>query len=547
MLLAVAVAGSATPVLQAQTSPAGEADFTIFLRGQRIGAEHVSVTLGPDGWTITASGSTGAPLNFSFDSFVAKYGADWQTQSLDVSGQLRGQPMSLKTTFANNEATSVVVQAGQQGTLTHKVSTTTVALPNNFYSAYEALALQLSTRAAGDTLPVYVAPQTELAVRIDRITPRRIETPGTRHELRQYDLVFPNPSGPLNVEVWIDTRGRLARLAIPVASVAVIRDDLSTVMARLDSYSHARDEELFIPANGFNIAATITPPAGPVDKAPVVILLAGSGAQDRDETVFGIPILGQVAGRLSDAGYFVVRYDKRGVGQSGGRVESASLEAYMEDARAVLQWVRRRRDIDRNRVAVIGHSEGGAVALLLAGRNRGDVDAIGLLAAPGDTGRNVTLAQQRHALNRANESEDSRREKIALQNRLMDAVMTGTGWETVPPELRRQAETLWFKSWLSYDPSDAMRRTNQPVFIIQGALDAQIPPSHADALEMMGQARSGAATRTVRKVVIPGVNHLLVPATTGEVDEYGSLPDKNVSATITDPLIAWLNEVLAKK
>lgn len=542
----MAVAGSAVPVLQAQTSADGEADFTIFLRGQRIGAEHVTVTRGSDGWTVSASGSTGAPLNFSFDTFVAKYGAGWQTQSLDVSGQLRGQPMSLKTTFANNVATSVVVQAGQQGTLTHTVSPTTVILPNNFYSAYEALALQLATRAAGDTVPVYVAPQAELTVRIDRVTPRRIETPGTRHELRQFDLVFPNPSGPLNVEVWVDARGRLARLAIPVASVTVIRDDLSTVMARLDSYSHPRDQELFIPANGFNLAATITPPAGPIDKAPVVILLAGSGAQDRDETVFGIPILGQVAGRLSDAGYFVVRYDKRGVGQSGGRVESASLEAYMDDARAVVQWVRRRRDVDRDRVAVVGHSEGGAVALMLAGRNRGDIDAIGLLAAPGDTGRSVTLAQQRHALNRANESDDSRQEKIALQNRLMDAVMTGEGWDTVPPELRRQADTLWFKSWLSFDPADAMRRTNQPLFIIQGALDSQIPPSHADGLETLGQARRGDASRSVRKVVVPGVNHLLVPATTGEVDEYGSLPDKNVSAAITDPLIAWLNEVLKK-
>ena len=460
---------------------------------------------------------------------------------------MRGQPMSLKTTFADNEATSAIVQTGQQGTLSHKVSTATVALPNNFYSAYEALALRLQNTAVGGTIPVYVAPQAELAVRVERITPRRIETPTTRHELRQFDLVFPNPGGPLNVEVWIDARGRLARLTIPVASLSVVRDDLSTVLARLDSYSHPRDEELFIPANGFNLAATITPPTGLVEKAPVVILLSGSGPQDRDETVFGIPILGQVAGRLSDAGFFVVRYDKRGVGQSGGRIESTSLDAYAEDARAVLNWVRQRRGIDKDRVALVGHSEGGAVAMLLAGRARGDIRAIGLLAAPGDTGRGITLAQQQHALNRANESEDSKREKVALQNRLMDAVMTGKGWETVPPELRRQADTLWFRSWLSYNPADTMRRTNQPIFIIQGTLDTQIPPAQADALEKMGQARKGEASRTVRKVLVPGVNHLLVPAATGEVDEYGSLPDKNVSPAITDPLIAWLQEVLKKK
>ena len=546
-LLVVISAGLTTSSMHAQNAATGEADFTVFIRGQRIGAEHSSVTLGPDGWTITASGTSDAPLNLSFDTFIAKYATDWQPQSLEINGQMRGQPMSLKTTFANNEATSAIVQTGQQGTLSHKVSTATVALPNNFYSAYEALALRLQNTAVGGTIPVYVAPQAELAVRVERITPRRIETPTTRHELRQFDLVFPNPGGPLNVEVWIDARGRLARLTIPVASLSVVRDDLSTVLARLDSYSHPRDEELFIPANGFNLAATITPPTGLVEKAPVVILLSGSGPQDRDETVFGIPILGQVAGRLSDAGFFVVRYDKRGVGQSGGRIESTSLDAYAEDARAVLNWVRQRRGIDKDRVALVGHSEGGAVAMLLAGRARGDIRAIGLLAAPGDTGRGITLAQQQHALNRANESEDSKREKVALQNRLMDAVMTGKGWETVPPELRRQADTLWFRSWLSYNPADTMRRTNQPIFIIQGTLDTQIPPAQADALEKMGQARKGEASRTVRKVLVPGVNHLLVPAATGEVDEYGSLPDKNVSPAITDPLIAWLQEVLKKK
>ncbi|MDA1306067.1 MAG: alpha/beta fold hydrolase, partial [Acidobacteria bacterium] len=464
--LCLILAATATPHVAAQAGQTGEAEFTIFLRGQRIGTERVSVELGTGGWTISASGNSGAPLNFTFDTFIAKYGTGWQAQSLEINGQLRNQPMSLKTTVANNEAVSQAVQAGQQVTLTHTVSTNAILLPNNYYSAYEALALRLQTSVVGDVIPVYVAPQAELGVRVERITPRRIETPTTRYELRQFDLVFPNPAGPLNVEVWVDARGRMARMAIPVASLTVIREDLTSVMARLDAFSHPRDQNVFIAGNGFNLAATFTPPAGPIAKAPVVILQAGSGAQDRDATVFGIPIIGQIAGRLSDAGYFVVRYDKRGVGQSGGRVESASLQAYAEDARAVLQWVRRRNDVDRDRVAIVGHSEGGAVALLAAGRDRGDIDAIGLLAAPGDTGRAISLAQQRHALDRSPESDASKQEKIELQAKLMDAVMTGQGWDVVPPELRKQADTLWFKSWLSFDPAEAMRRTNQPVLIL---------------------------------------------------------------------------------
>jgi fermentation-respiration switch protein FrsA (DUF1100 family) len=126
-------------------------------------------------------------------------------------------------------------------------------------------------------------------------------------------------------------------------------------------------------------------------------------------------------------------------------------------------------------------------------------------------------------------------------------VTTGKGWEAVPPELRRQSETAWFKSWLLFDPAEAMRRTNQPVFIIQGSLDTQVPPGQADRLEAMANARKIRNVPPARKVVVRGINHLLVPAGTGEVDEYPSLPVKVVATAVTDPLIAWLKEVLAAK
>ncbi len=529
-----------------QEDQTGGAVFTVFLRGQRIGSEEVTVTRPSGGWVVTATGRTGPPLEFSFDKFVARYGADWQTQSLEVSGQMRGQGLLLNTGFSGGTATSDVVQAGKQARLTHRVSADTIALPNNFYGAYEVLALRLHTAQAGSGFPIYVAPQAEVQATVMKITPRRMETSTSKYELRQFDVSFQNPGGALQVEVWVDARGRLARLAIPVASLAVVRDDLSGVMSRLDSFSHPRDEAAFIPANGFSLAASITKPEGVV-KPPVVILVSGSGPQDRDETVVGIPILGQVAGRLSDAGFFVVRYDKRGVGQSGGRIESTSIEAYAEDLRGVVNWVRRRKDVDTNRVAVVGHSEGGSVALLAGSQMRGQIRALGLVAAPGQTGREITAMQQRRALDKLQEPESAKQEKIALQNRIMDAVISGTGWESVPPELRRQSDTAWFRSWLLFDPALVVRRTNQPILLLQGSLDTQVPPDQADKLEALANARRAGPAAATRKVVVPGVNHLLVPARTGEVEEYASLPVKTVSAEITDALISWLKEVLPVK
>jgi hypothetical protein len=546
--ISVAIAAfTITGALQAvQADQTGSAAFTVFLRGQRIGSEQVTVTRSPAGWLISATGQTGVPLNISFDKFLARYGAEWQAQSLEISGQMRGQGLVLNTEFTAGTATSDVVQSGQQARVTHSVSANTVALPNNFYSAYEALALRLHTAQVGATIPIYVAPQAEVMASVTKVTPRSMETSAARFELRQFDVTFQNPNGSLQVEVWVDARGRLARMAIPVASLAVVRDDLTGVMARLDSYSHPRDENVFIPANGFSLAGTITRPEN-TPRPPVVILLSGSGPQDRDETVFGIPVLGQVAGRLSDAGFFVVRYDKRGVGQSGGRIESTSIEAYADDARGVVQWIRKRKDVDRDRIALVGHSEGGSVALLVGSQMRGDVRAVGLIAAPGQAGREVTLMQQRQALDKLKEPEAAKQAKVDLQVKIMNAVMTGTGWETVPPELRRQSDTAWFKSWLKFDPAEPMRRANQPILIVQGSLDTQIPPEQADRLEALANSRKIKTVPPTRKVVVPGINHLLVPARTGEVEEYPSLPVKVVAAGITDPLIAWLKEVLAPK
>ena len=280
-------------------------------------------------------------------------------------------------------------------------------------------------------------------------------------------------------------------------------------------------------------------------RAPAVILVGGPGRQDRDETLYSVPMFGQIAGRLAEAGYFVVRYDKRGVGQSGGRPEHAGISEYAEDLVAIVTWLRRRPDVDAERVAVVAHGEGAVVALTAAGRER-RIRSLVLLEAPGKSGRDLTLEQQQALLVRLKEPETERQAKVATQMKVMDAVMSGKGWDALPPELRRQADTPWFKSWLLFDPAVAFTRVNQPVLIIHGALDTQIPPSHADRLEEMSRARKRVAPEATRKIIVPKINHLLVPAVTGEVEEYESLAVLTVAPEVTTPVIEWLKATLVK-
>jgi len=205
-----------------------------------------------------------------------------------------------------------------------------------------------------------------------------------------------------------------------------------------------------------------------------------------------------------------------------------------------------RKDVDRRRIAVVGHSEGGALALLAASKEK-RIAALGLLATIGMTGADLNMYQVTHALERSNRPQAERQNTIELQRQIQQAVLTGKGWETisVPPAVRRQAETPWFQSFLAYDPAKVMQEVDQPLLIVQGALDTQVPPENADKLEALARSRKKAGP--VEVVKVPGINHLLVPATTGEVDEYGKLGDVSVSPQVTTAVATWLNKTLTGK
>src|SRR4029077_5599580 len=149
---------------------------------------------------------------------------------------------------------------------------------------------------------------------------------------------------------------------------------------------------------------------------PAVVLVGGSGATDRDEVVYGIPILGQISEALADAGFIVVRYDKRGIGQSGGRAESASLADYADDVRAAIKLLADRKDVDPKRIAVVGHSEGGLVALMAGAKDK-KIAAVGLIATPGMPGADVVLAQQKRLLDRTALTPEEKQAKVDEQKK----------------------------------------------------------------------------------------------------------------------------------
>jgi pimeloyl-ACP methyl ester carboxylesterase len=525
------------------------ASFRVFLRGSAIGGEDVTVRQTPEGVTITASGRLSAPLDLVMRQCVVRYDSQWRPVELAVDAMARGAALTIKTTFAGGRAESEVTQAGAPTRKTDVVSTDAVVLPNVCFSAYEALALRMSGIADGAAIRAYVAPQAEIAVtRVSR-SDQKVETARRVIDVRSYALRFQNPGMPLDATLWTDESGRLLKLEIATQSLIVVREDLASVATRALVVSREGDLSVRIPGNGFNLAGTLSQPSGippPESRGrfPAVLLVGGSGPTDRDETVAGLPIFGLLASPLADAGYYVLRYDKRGVGQSGGRGETATIQDYAEDVRAAIRFLRDRKDVDAKRIVLFGHSEGGLVALLAASRDD-DIAGVVLAGVPSGSGAELVLEQQAYMLGRMNLPEAERASRIELQKRIQAAVLGEGTWDDIPEPLKRQAETPWFESFLRFSPAPLMSRVKQPLLILQGSLDRQVPPHHGEKLAEMAKARKRGGD-AVTYFVLDGVNHLLVPATTGEVDEYGSLAGRGLDPRVAQNTIEWMGTLPRK-
>ena len=448
---AVAVASMAAlaPAADAQQADT-TVTFRIFLRGSPIGSEDVSVQRSAQGWTISGTGHLGAPLDLTTRRLEVRYDANWKPQELTIDANTKGATFAIHTTFANGQAESEINQTGVVKRKTDAVSADTVVLPNLFFGTYEALALRLASIPVGSTFHAYVAPQAEIVVKQTARSSQRIETAKRVVDVKTYALTFQNPGAPLDATLWTDETGRLVRFEVPAQSLLVARDDFASVSARALVMSRAGDQPVTIAANGFNLAGTLSQPSGPATKGryPAILMIGGSGPTDRDETVAGIPIFAQIAGDLADGGYYVLRYDKRGVGKSGGRAEGVSIDDYIEDATAALRFLRERKDVDDKHLVVFGHSEGAWVALAVAARD-GDVAALVMAAGPSGNWRRTRAraaaipARKDHAQRRGEagphrspEAHPGSRRRQGPLGRRAGAVET-SGGHAVVPELPR--------------------------------------------------------------------------------------------------------------
>lgn len=287
-----------------------------------------------------------------------------------------------------------------------------------------------------------------------------------------------------------------------------------------------RAEEVRVRTPGGHVlAGTLTLPAGAAGGVPAVVLVTGSGPQDRDAASAAVPgyrPFRQVADTLSRRGIAVLRLDDRGVGGSGGVGPDVTTADFADDVRAAVAYLRARGEVDPARVGLVGHSEGGVVAPMVAAGDPG-IRAVALLAAPSRPGREISMAQNRTLV-------ESIPELTAAQR---DSVLAG-----VPAKLDSlAADNAWLRFWLAHDPAPVARRLRSPVLVLQGATDRQVPASQA--AELAAAVRAG-GNRDVTARIFPDVNHLLVRDPDGDFNRYAALPSKEVAPEVLGTLADWL-------
>jgi uncharacterized protein len=318
---------------------------------------------------------------------------------------------------------------------------------------------------------------------------------------------------------------------------------------------------------GLKFTGTLTTPRaqGP---HPAVVLLTGSGAQDRDEAIMGHRPFLVLADYLTRQGIAVLRFDDRGVGGSEGSVTSATTRDFAGDALAALAFLKSRPEIDPKRIGLLGHSEGALVGPLAAVESP-DVAFLVLLAAPGLTGEQIIYLQSEALIRAMGGEEEAIAANRELQQRMFTIVkeepddakardrlqaLQKEMLQRMTPEQRKaaglseespigeQAEMLltpWFRFFLTYDPVPTLAKVKVPVLVIIGNNDLQVPP--AENLPPIEQALRKGGNTDFRVMRPERLNHLLQTSETGLPLEYARIAE-TIAPSALQSIAGWIRE-----
>lgn len=292
------------------------------------------------------------------------------------------------------------------------------------------------------------------------------------------------------------------------------------------------------------LKGTLVIPENASRQTPVLLMVTGSGLQNRDEEIFEHKPFAVIADAFARAGIATLRYDDRGFGESTGDIVNCTTEDLKNDALAGVQLLRSRFD----KVGVIGHSEGGTIAMMLAAEKKADF--IVSLAGMAVSGKETLLWQNRLALAAANIPSETIDVYCRALEETFDACISGTAMPSttqynLPAALAQnltavtmQLQTPYMKQFLTLDPRPLLGNITCPVLALNGTKDMQVEPE-----SNLGALRSGLQKNTKNKLeAVEGVNHLFQHCKTGMPTEYQNI-EETIAPEVLEKMVCWLSDL----
>ena len=318
--------------------------------------------------------------------------------------------------------------------------------------------------------------------------------------------------------------------------------------------------------DGVVLAGTLTfPKEG--NNFPVVVMISGSGGQDRNEELLGHKPFLVISDYLTQNGIAVLRFDDRGIAQSTGNHDTATSEDFARDVLAAVNFLKTRDEIDKTKIGLIGHSEGGIIAPLAAIQTS-DVAFIIMMAGLGIPGDSILYLQGELIQRAEGTSEEEIQKSVKLQREIFSIVKSSNDDEKLDKDLRdkfyteysgmteeeksklgdpevylnMQIKTItspWFKYFLRFDPVPVLEKVKCPVLAINGEKDLQVPPKeNLSAIEL---ALKKGGNNNFEVKMLPGLNHLFQTSTTGAISEYGKI-EETISPVALETMLNWIKK-----
>ena len=509
----------------------------------------------------------------------------YQALRLNMDGKVMGTEYQISTEFVEGKAINHM--SGIKDTTTEvPVHKDAFVLPNGLFFPYTLLVQRYDFQKGGkQEFFGYIVPQMEMTLKVEDKGRDSVDFKATQAELTK---LFVNLGGVVGINLWINDQKDILKLNIPMQGIEVFKEGYEPVPTEVEVDTLEVDtlkvdtlkvdtlkvdtlkvdtlevdtlkadtlevdtlkvtypsEEITFKSGELILAGTVTIPQDEKKQHPAVIIISGSGAQDRNgktpELKFSLQYKA-LAQKLSDSGFLVLRYDERGVGESQGDFATASLTDLISDVKAGISYLRARPDVDTTRICLVGHSEGAIIAPKIASEDT-LIQAIVLMAGTAKPLDQVITEQQEYVLKKQNVTQEMRKQMIDEQKDFFAWVRGETEWdEEKVSQLGKMADKKqWFLEHFEHDPIETIKKVKCKVLILQGAKDRQVFEDHA---KMLNQALNESGNKNHTLKIFPDLDHLFCK-TEGEGDyaEYADT-ERPLDEEFLNFLVDWLKKEL---